>query len=125
MDRKGLHHHILARVTQAMRCMAVALGLNKGNAGRLRPQKFRVKIASSALYISANSYLFNSKSQTIQTCLAPLKPTCNRRLAAPQPETARPAATPPNKSPSTCGVSGKATRSACRNGRNADEPPVR
>ena len=36
-----------------------------------------------------------------------------------------PAATPPNKPPSTCGVSGNATRSTCRRGRKADEPPVR
>ena len=39
--------------------------------------------------------------------------------------TANPAATPPNRSPSICGVWADASRSAWRNGRSADEPPVR
>ncbi len=38
---------------------------------------------------------------------------------------ARPVATPPNRSPSTCGTPGKASRSASRSVRRADEPPVR
>lgn len=41
------------------------------------------------------------------------------------PEYASPAATPPNRSPSSTGVLGKANSRAARNGVRADEPPVR
>lgn len=41
------------------------------------------------------------------------------------PEYASPAATPPNRSPSSTGMPGKANSRAARNGARADEPPVR
>ncbi len=48
-----------------------------------------------------------------------------RPAAVGSPEYASPAATPPNRSPSSTGVPGKARSSAVRKGARADEPPVR